>query len=145
METGSPDGVPRIVVGVDGSEASLRALEFAAEEARLRRASLHVIRAFPAPTAAGIPVPVEYFDELEAEARRELDLAVDAVPACAGAREVVRTVVAESPVSALLAASSEADILVVGSRGRGGFSALVLGSVSQQCVQHAQCPVVIVR
>ena len=59
--------------------------------------------------------------------------------------DVVRSVVVGTPASALIAASAAADLLVVGSRGLGGFRGLLLGSVSQQCAYHAGCPVVIVR
>jgi nucleotide-binding universal stress UspA family protein len=145
MDEAKPSARPRVVVGIDGSKASLRALEFAAEEAKLRGATLQVILAFLAPNTAGAPLPPEFYDELEEGSRDELDAAIERVPEIKELSAVVRTVVAETPTMALLAASHDATLLVVGSRGHGGFSSLLLGSVSHQCVLHAACPVVVVR
>lgn len=139
---------PRIVVGVDGSEASIRALRFALEEARLRGALLHLVHTFPSPTVQGVHVPREFFDNLEKNAEAVVDRALEEAAdstASAGEPEVVRSVIAESPVRALVDASEGATLLVLGSRGLGGFQSLLLGSVSSQCVHHAKCPVTVVR
>lgn len=139
-----------IVVGVDGSQESLDALAWAVEEARLRGASLRVVTAWRPPEAYVFDAPAAVRPELE-EALRGVGERVieDALAAVVGGRdpgiEVERRVVPEPPVEALLDAAAGADLLVVGSRGRGGFTGLLLGSVGQQVAHHAPCPVVIVR
>ena len=118
-----------VVVGVDGSDEARRALEWALAEARTRGAPVRVVHA--------------YTDE---SARGEAELIVNAeVSSCdAAGLEVQQRAVAGAPVRVLLEASRDADLLVVGSRGRHGFPGLLLGSVSQQVANHASCPVVIV-
>ena len=132
----------RIVVGVDGSVHSHRALAFAAEEAKLRGATLHVIHSWtfppPVPGTDGLP-----HADLQASAELVLDEAIATLGANLGI-EVQREIANELPAQALITASQGADMLVVGSRGRGGFKGLLLGSVSQQCAHHARCPIVIV-
>lgn len=137
----------RIVVGVDGSEASMKALRWALDEARLRNAEVDVLQSWHYPTmtyAPGfVPPPTFARQDLIDEATEDLRAACSAV----GTDGVtVHPMVAEGPAARWLIERAEgADLLVVGSRGRGGFSGLVLGSVSQQCAQHAPCPVVIVH
>ena len=133
----------RIVVGVDGSEVAGAALAFAVEEARLRGASLDAVIAWHEPyTAASIapiaPDPGVYTDA----ATSTLDESLAAVDA--GGVEVRKLVERGGPAEALLRVAEGADLLVVGSRGHGGFTGLLLGSVSQQVVHHATCPVVVV-
>ena len=134
----------RIVVGVDGSEASGAALTWAVEEARLRDAEVDAVHVWSPLTAlAGgfAPAPAYGRDELAA-ARTTLDRACDAVEPGV----TINRLVEEGPVApCLLETARGADLLVLGSRGWGGFAGLMLGSVSQQCAQHAPCPVVIVR
>lgn len=142
---GEGPGRPRVVVGVDGSEASLRAVQFACEEARLCGGILHVVYAFASPSILGASVPDDYFGRLEAIARTELAASLAKVPAVGELGNVVKTVVGEPPGAALVAASTGARMLVVGSRGLGGFTGLLLGSVSSECIHHAACPVVILR
>jgi nucleotide-binding universal stress UspA family protein len=133
----------KIIVGVDGSEASRAAVRWAAGEAALRGVPLVAVEAWefsPLIFAADVPVAL---DELRASVTEHLhgvvaDEAGDVV-------DVTELVVEKAPVPALLDEASAEDLLVVGSRGRGGFSGLLLGSVSQQVAQHATCPVVIVR
>jgi nucleotide-binding universal stress UspA family protein len=144
LETPSVGG-SRIVVGVDGSATARTALAWAADEALRRGATLQVISAFPSPTLLGVNPPAEYFATIDAEARQLIDDEIAQVPAVAKVANVVRVAVPESPGAALVAASVGAEMLVVGRRGRGGFSELLLGSVSNQCVHHAHCPVVVVR
>ena len=132
----------RMVVGVDGSVGSRRALEWAADEARLRGASLHVIYAWhmPALGATLDPEELEAAAEKAAERIFERELAeVDTTGI-----EVDQRLEERHPVDALLVETEEADLLVVGTRGHGGFAGLLLGSVSQQVSHHARCPVVIV-
>jgi nucleotide-binding universal stress UspA family protein len=121
--------VSAIVVGVDGSDEARRALEWALTEARTRGAPVRVVHAYP-----------------EESSRGEAELIVNAEVASCDTEglEVVREAVGGPPVRVLLDAGRDADLLVVGSRGRHGFPGLLLGSVSQQVANHAACPVVIV-
>jgi nucleotide-binding universal stress UspA family protein len=166
--------VAKIVVGVDASPGALRALAWAADEARLRLATLQVVHAyhgqalaaplyFPsqeglpgwAVAAGGRPPEEEVVESLEQRTEfqetvhrqaedllegllHELGEAVEGV-------DVQRTVVEDrNPAEALVELSAHADMLVVGSRGRGGFTSLLLGSVSHAAVLHARCPVVVI-
>jgi nucleotide-binding universal stress UspA family protein len=142
----------RIVVGVDGSVGSKKALQWAVEEAKLRGAKVDAVQAWSFPyygeVAAMAAVAVDG-TELERAAAASLAAVVEALapdPA-AGGVVVEQHVHRGDAASALLRAAEEADadLLVVGSRGHGGFTGLLLGSVSQQCVHHASCPVVVVR
>lgn len=136
-----------VVVGVDGSEDSERALRFALEEARLRGARLRVVHAWqlPYPVHAGGPVPIVYDRaDVAAGARDVLERAVAAVAADVDDVQVEPVLVEDRAAPALLAAAEGADLLVMGSRGHGGFVGLLLGSVGQQCAHHARCPVVVV-
>ncbi|MEJ5254970.1 MAG: universal stress protein [Acidimicrobiales bacterium] len=137
----------RVVVGVDGSAGSRAALAFAAEEARLRGARLEVVVAWQYPVlttmpAFGVLPPVE---EMAAEAREGLLQFLQDERLTDDPQLEVTPVVVQGPAAAaLIEASKGADLLVVGSRGHGGFTGLLLGSVSQACVTHATCPVVVV-
>lgn len=138
-----------IVVGIDGSEGAKHALEWAAGEAKLRGAPLTVLLAWQWPTGfsagagwAGItPELIEDFQKL---AEQRLEEACTAVAPAFDGLEVKRTVVEGVPAQALIEAADDADLLVVGTRGHGGFAGLLLGSVSQQCAHHSPCPIVIV-
>lgn len=142
----TPAGEKRVVVGVDGSPASLRALAFAKEEARLRGARLHVVHAFVAATLQGVRVPVDYYEEVEREAEAVLDRAMGSVGTPGEeSPETTRSVVAGSAAALLVEASRGAELLVLGSRGLGGFQSFLLGSVSMECVHHAHCPVAVVH
>ena len=137
-----------IVVGVDGSEGARTALRFALQEARLRGADVRVVAAWhgPASMYGGELVPPDpaLVAHLGAVARRAVELALEAAGDLADGI-ALETVVQEGPAArVLLDAAHDADLLVVGSRGLGGFRGLLLGSVSQQCAHHASCPVVIV-
>jgi nucleotide-binding universal stress UspA family protein len=137
-----------IVVGVDGSHGAEAALRFAVGEARLRGATLRAVHAWTLPpvlATSGMAPPRTpgYLEQLAADAERLLDRALGEITN--GGPHVERVVVRGAPVRVLLEAAEGADLLVVGSRGRGGFAGLLLGSVSQQCAQHAPCPIVIVR
>jgi nucleotide-binding universal stress UspA family protein len=132
------------VVGVDGSASSKEALRWALAQARLTGAQVHAVTAWQYPPAYdwSIPVPVEDFASW---ADKALGEALDEVAGPDGAREVHRTVAQGNAAQALLEAARGADLLVVGNRGHGGFTEALLGSVSQHCVQHAACPVVVIR
>jgi len=134
-----------IVVGVDGSEQSSRALAWAVDEARVRGAHLTVVHAWLPPYVSGYPLAPLGFDvDLHAKsAQKVLDEAVDAVDT-RGVTGVDRVLVAGSAAPELLRAAEGADLLVVGARGTGGFVGLLAGSVATQMTHHAPCPVVVV-
>lgn len=132
-----------IVVGVDGGPDSLAALQWGAEYARAVNAPLIALTAYDLPTIYGPYAMVgwESASELEAGARSMLEGAVqDTLGADSGVQLVVRR---GHPAESLVAESAEAGLVVMGSRGRGGFAGLLLGSVSQHVVAHAHCPVVV--
>jgi nucleotide-binding universal stress UspA family protein len=140
-----------IVVGVDHSEGAKAALRFALEEARLREATLRVVHAWQYASigASGFegsdPALGGDIKELRDAAASDLDATLrEAIPET-GTVEVERRVVEDRPAAALVEESRDADMVVVGSRGHGGFAGLLLGSVSQQVAHHAACPVVIVH
>ena len=140
-----------IVVGVDHSEQAKGALRFALEEAKLRDAKLRVVHAWQYGTvgATGLesfyPVVGADVSELREAAEQELERTLRESLPDTDSIEVERRVVEGPPAAVLVGESRDADMLVVGSRGHGGFAELLLGSVSQQVAHHAACPVVIVR
>jgi nucleotide-binding universal stress UspA family protein len=140
-----------IVVGVDQSEGAKAALVFAYEEARLRGATLLAVHAWQfgyigyRGLEGAVPVLGADIRDLHDAANATLDAAVREALPDAGGVTVEQRLVEGAPGAVLVAESRNADLLVVGSRGHGGFAQLLLGSVSQQCAQHAACPVVIVR
>ncbi len=140
-----------IVVGLDGSDSAVAALRWGVAEAILRRAKVRVVIAWympPFPSRSLAPIRPELADlsaDLEASARAVLDRAVSEVSNELQGVEVDCRVRKGAPAEVLIEAASGADLLVVGSRGLGGFKGLMLGSVSHQCAQLAACPVVIVR
>lgn len=136
-----------IVVGVDGSEGAKEALRFAVEEARLRGASLRLVTAWHVPAAlygAGVAPAITDPDPFEEGARAASDEALAEVGERAKEIEVEQVVREGQPAELLADEARSAALLVVGSRGLGGFRGLLLGSVSQQVAHHAPCPVVIV-
>jgi nucleotide-binding universal stress UspA family protein len=138
-----------IVVGVDGSEGSLQALRWAADEARLRKALLQVVLAWDYPASlfagASFSVPdLEILGDFGKLAEARLGQALQDASSALEGVEVERRVIEGAPALALIEAAKGADLLVVGTRGHGGFVGLLLGSVSQQCAHHAPCPIVIV-
>ena len=137
-----------IVVGVDGSENSLDALRWAAAEAGLRGALLRVVAIFNAPImSTGYEVVAPDPSDLAAASNTMLDAAVDSIREEGGLEGVhVATEVVEGHAGErLIELSHEADLVVVGARGHGGFLGMVLGSVTGHVVNHAACPVVVVR
>jgi nucleotide-binding universal stress UspA family protein len=132
----------RIVVGVDGSPASLDALRWAVRQAELTGASVEAVTSWSYPTSYGFPVIANV--DWEQGARTVLDQAIAAAVDESGP-PVRRRVVEGHPARALADVAAGADLLVVGSRGHGGFTGLLLGSVSEYVVTHAPCPVVVVR
>jgi nucleotide-binding universal stress UspA family protein len=143
--------VEKIVVGVDGSDASKDALRWAVAEARAHDARVVALHAWELPIAAPDITPAPRVDlttivsEVQAAALRLVTAALEEVLGGDSTVTVEPAAVEGPAASALIDAARDADLLVVGSRGMGGFAALVLGSVSQQCAHHAPCPVVIHR
>jgi len=140
-----------IVVGVDGSDCSRTALEFALDEAVLRGAGVRVVAAAPEADywAASYGLSPSLLDELAGDLEKTTQAMVDAVVrerggAVADVPVEIRAVPG-APAQLLVEQSRDADMLVVGHRGRGGFRSAVLGSVGLQCVMHAAVPVTVVR
>ncbi|MFF9392541.1 universal stress protein [Streptomyces griseoluteus] len=144
-----PGEGPRIVVGVDGSESSKQALRWALRQAEVTGSALEAVTAWEYPQLYGslgwMPPLSEEEVDFERIARHVL---LDAVKEVAGPEpsvEMRTTVAFGPPTSVLLEASKGASLLVLGSRGHGGFTEALLGSVGQHCTHHATCPVVIIR
>jgi nucleotide-binding universal stress UspA family protein len=145
----------RIVVGVDDSAHAASALRWALREAVVRNATLEVVHAWQPPVAAlpfGAVLTSGDDAEMDAAAREKLNDVVDeAVGELQESRpdvavpEVIRSVLPGAAAMTLIDSSAAADLLVVGSHGRTGLRQLVLGSVAHACVQHAACPVTVVR
>lgn len=135
-----------VIVGIDGSDTSIEALRFAAAEARLRQVPLKVVHAWMVPVMAtpmvgAVPAP----EPFERQARDTLERSLTAVGGELEGVEVETVVEIGGAAEVVVEQASMHDLVVVGSRGRGGFAGLLLGSVSQQVVLHAPCPVVVVR
>ena len=145
--TMEPEAGRRIVVGVDGSAPAKAALAWAVRQAQLTGAAVEAIIAWEYPATYGYSMPaapeINYnFEEVAAE------VVANAIAEACGQGEPVKInsrVVEGNAAQALLDASAGAELLVVGSRGHGGFVEALLGSVGQHCVHHATCPVVVIR
>jgi nucleotide-binding universal stress UspA family protein len=141
--------MPGIIVGVDGSGHSRRALEWAVGEAATRHAPLTVLTVHQAVAGYwGGPVAYPGDPEVTSQALKEVQKMTDDVldGFDAGSRPPSVTVRAVSgmPAEVLLAAAEDADMLIVGARGAGGFKRLLLGSVGTHVTHHAHCPVVVI-
>lgn len=146
MTTGQ--GTGRIVVGVDGSPSSKSALAWALRQAERAGGAVEAVIAWHYPVVLATPFgPANVLPETDfgATAAHVLGQAISETVDPAEPVKVSGIVREGNPAQVLLAAAQGADLLVVGSRGHGGFTEALLGSVSQHCVHHAQCPVVIVR
>ena len=163
MTPKKPTKTGAVVVGVDGSAGAQKALDWAIAEARLRNALLRIVHAWN--YGQNIIGPGAYMGEtgltgmsagymgsigldsreLRRTTENELTMALGNVAKEVTDLKIERQVVEGGPPEILFGAVAKDDLLVVGSRGRGGFAGLLLGSVSQQCVQHAPCPVVVVH
>ncbi len=148
LTSGSP-----VVVGVDGSHAGRRALEFAASTAARAKAPLVLLHAWE-PDAGALAAGVDAWSTVVTEegedARRSFaEQELSAVTADLTARypglTVTTQAISQKPSKALAAASEDAALVVVGTRGRGGFAGLLLGSVSHGVIHEASCPVAVVR
>jgi nucleotide-binding universal stress UspA family protein len=145
------DPVDTIVVGVDGSDGGAAALEFAAGEAAFRGARLRIVSAWQMPTVAygssGFAPPLDptTWDAFPVLAQQVVDEALAAARKLQPSLEAEALAVHGQAADVLLEQGADAALIVVGRRGLGGFRSLLLGSVSQQVVQHATCPVVVVN
>jgi nucleotide-binding universal stress UspA family protein len=145
LMTTSPAAQRPIVVGVDGSPASQEALGWGARQAVLTSAPLRAVIAWHWPVMyggyGGVPVDLDLESDASVVLKQMVaDLGED-VPS-SGVQDVVQE---GHPVQVLLDQAKDAALLVVGSRGHGAFAGMLLGSVSEHCVSHATCPVVVVR
>ncbi len=134
-----------VVVGIDGSAASLDALEWAAHQAELTGAKLEIVMTWDWPMTYGWAVPIpEGFDP-----EHDVQTALEKIEADVLAKhpdiEIVARVLQGHPAPLLVEESKGADLLVVGSRGHGEFVGMVIGSVSEYCVTNAHCPVLVHR
>jgi nucleotide-binding universal stress UspA family protein len=137
---------PRVVVGIDGSPGAQAAAEFAVREARLRGARLVAVNALGLPDLVRFdPYSVHLHPKLEIVARAEETVAAALRQLDTDDLDIRVVVSTDEPARALIDQAAFADLLVVGSRGRGGFHGLVLGSVSMRCALHAGCPVTVVH
>ena len=132
----------RVVVGVDGSELSRLALQRAAIEAVAHDAVLEAVHAWDYLDQPGPTFDPHYG---EAEARQRIDSFIGEVLGGERPAGAVLTLINDHPASALLDAARGAFMVVVGARGLGGFTGMLLGSVSQHVIHHASCPVLVVR
>jgi nucleotide-binding universal stress UspA family protein len=146
MTTGQQTG--RIVVGVDGSPSSKAALAWAVRQAECTAGTVEAVIAWHYPVVLATPfgpagvLPETDFADVAAHV---LSQAVSAAVEPSSSVKVSNIVTEGNAAEVLLDAAQGADLLVVGSRGHGGFTEALLGSVSQHCVHHAQCPIVIIR
>jgi nucleotide-binding universal stress UspA family protein len=139
--------VRRIIVGIDGSPTAEAALRAAIAQAKVWGAELTAVSGVPVGTGAGIlawlPAQIDH-DQILTDVRAGLDAIIDPFAAEAGIT-IHRTVLDGTGAELLTGLSKDADLLVVGSRGRGGFRGLLLGSTSQAVLQHSACPVLVVN
>jgi nucleotide-binding universal stress UspA family protein len=141
--------MPRIVVGIDGSHHSTRALEWALKEAAAQQAPLTVLTVHSVPASPWTGSPV--VGERDADAQEQMLKAAEELTQKAASElgegqpdSVTVRAINGFPAEALIEVSKDVDLVVVGSRGAGGFARLMMGSVSSQVVGHAHCPVVVV-
>ena len=136
----------RIIVGVDGSPSSQAAFRWAIRQARLAGGGVRAVTAWHRPVAYGYPVPISPLSSAEEIAGRVLRFATgEAAQEPGEPVPITGKIVEGNAAKVLLEEAHDADLLVIGSRGHGGFTEALLGSVSQHCVHHAQCPVAIIR
>jgi nucleotide-binding universal stress UspA family protein len=144
-----PEETGRIVVGVDGSDSSKQAVRWALRQAEVTHGGVEAVTAWEFPQFHGALgwLPPSSSDEgaLKARALQELTRTVEEAVGPRPEAQVRTEARYGTPAGVLLHAAQGAALLVVGSRGLGGFAGLLLGSVAQHCVQHAPCPVLVVR
>ena len=141
----SDNEIGRIVVGIDGSPGSDQATAWAIDQAMRSDAELVLVHGWVYPyigTRTGVSEPR---DDMRLDAMRTLEAAMAHVRDRIPSLRCHSVISEESAAKAIIDAAVEGDLVVVGSRGRGGFGALLLGSVSRTVVQHAPCPVAVIR
>ncbi|HEY7627197.1 MAG TPA: universal stress protein [Ilumatobacteraceae bacterium] len=141
------ESMKKIVVGVDGSPSSLRALEWAYNEALVAEGELTAVHGWIYPYDGPRTSVSEPRTQMQLDAMEEIKASLDSLGTrlTGGPVHVHARLLEQSPAEALLHESKDADLIVVGSRGRGAFRAALLGSVSRTVVQHAPCPVAVIR
>ncbi|RRS01552.1 universal stress protein [Glycomyces terrestris] len=144
-ERTNPERRGRVVVGIDGSDSSRGALEWALAYAAAMDLPVTAVQAWQVPANYGAAAMVLPAAEFAESARDTLERTVREAAAARPQVTVERIVQEGHAAKVLLEAAADATLLVVGSRGHGGFVGAVLGSVSQYCVTHARCPVLIYR
>jgi nucleotide-binding universal stress UspA family protein len=149
MSAALTNGAPRIVVGVDGSPSSRMALRWAVRQANLTNGTVDAVMAWGIPmmlqSYGMVPVYVEEEGSFEENAQKTIEAVISEETEPADSQRVMSLVIKGHPAQVLLDIAAGADMLVVGSRGHGEFAEALLGSVSQNCVHHAPCPVLIMR
>jgi nucleotide-binding universal stress UspA family protein len=141
--------MPGIIVGIDGSERSRQALEWAVSEAAARHAPLTVLTVSQALAGGywggpGYPGDLDHAKQAQEAAQVETDKVLDKAGEGSRPASVTVRAVTGVPAEELINAAADADMLVVGSRGAGGFTRLLMGSVSTHVTHHARCPVVVI-
>jgi nucleotide-binding universal stress UspA family protein len=145
MADGHPEPARRIVVGIDGSPSSTEALQWAVKQAELTGSTLEALTTWEWPTSYGVALFLPDGYDPAADAQQVLEGVLEPVRKAHPDADI-RPVVAEGhPALALVEASNNADLLVVGSRGYREFKGMLLGSVSEHCVAAAHCPVLVFR
>lgn len=134
----------RVVVGTDGSDHSASAVEWAAAEAKRRGSDLVIVHAWEPPHRQSVDAKDRHTSSYEVDAQLVLDGAVDTARGF-GVASVEATLVDGGTAQSLLDLAESADLIVVGSRGRGGFRSMLFGSVAHAIAAHSPCPAVIVR
>lgn len=145
METKENNSEHVIIVGVDGSESSKNALRWAARLAPSMNATVHAIVAWEYPIVFGLEGGIPGAWKPDETAKEILNNSLDAVFGKARPAGLKGSISQGHATFVLLDASKDAEMLVVGSRGLGGFSGLLLGSISSACAEHAKCPVLVVH
>ena len=135
----------RIVVGVDGSPSSMAALRWAILQAELTGCAVDAVTAWRLPSRYGFAPVTDRATDFEGDAGKILADALNEASSVEPDVIIRSSVVEGHPAEVLVRAARGADMLVVGSRGHGGFTGALLGSVSQNCVHHAPCPVLVIR
>jgi nucleotide-binding universal stress UspA family protein len=138
---------PRVVVGIDGSGSALQALAWALDEGRVRQAKVEVVNAWHPPYLGAYPFDPGVIDigAFEQAARDLIEDALSKQDVTGLPVSPEAVIVEDGATAAILSAADGADLVVVGSRGLGGFAEMLLGSVSHQVAHHAHCPVVVIR
>ena len=135
--------VQKVIVGVDGSDCSQEALAWSRRYVEAVGGKLTAVIAWhypPMPTGPGMVPPTDY--DPQGTART---IMANAMTGVGGGADIEQAVVEGNAAAVLIDKSRDADLLVVGTRGHGGFAGMLLGSVSAHCAHHAHCPVVVVR